>query len=108
MDRVSQEWVVRKRDGRSVSFEPVRIHDAITNAFRAELNLADRQALEDDALQEIASLTATVEEGLCRDVGAEGSVDVEPLCPGDPNRAGPNPTRHRETPLDVVGLNGAG
>ena len=77
MSQVSQEWVVQKRDGRSVSFEPVLIHSAITNAFRAELNLAESQALEEDVLQEIALLTATVEEDLCKDVGAQGNVDVE-------------------------------
>ena len=45
MSQVSHEWVVRKRDGRSAPFEAIRIHDAITNAFRAELNLAAGKTL---------------------------------------------------------------
>lgn len=79
VSQISQSWVVQKRDGRSVPFEPIRIHDAITNAFRAELNLAESQALEEETFREVASLTAAVEEGLSKSLGTEGCVDVEQI-----------------------------
>ena len=49
----TQDWIVRKRDGRVVPFELSRVQHALTNAFRAELNLADGQPLSSDALRDI-------------------------------------------------------
>ena len=47
MIRARSEWVVRKRDGRVVPFDDGLIGRAIANAFRAELNLADGQPLDE-------------------------------------------------------------
>jgi ribonucleoside-diphosphate reductase alpha chain len=66
---------VRKRDGRVVSFERVRIEQAITKAFRAELGLASEQALTPDAEMEIQIITDAVVERAAS--GSNGGVDVE-------------------------------
>jgi ribonucleoside-diphosphate reductase alpha chain len=60
MLRAPHEWVVRKRDGRCVTFELSRIHTAISNEFRAELNLDDGHPLEADVLKDIASVVRSV------------------------------------------------
>ena len=52
----TQDWIVRKRDGRSVAFEMDLISNAIAKAFRAELNLADGQSLDSEIEQEIAGI----------------------------------------------------
>ena len=54
------EWNVRKRDGRIVPFEGSLIARAISNAFRAELNLAETQPLEDVTLEEIARMAESI------------------------------------------------
>ena len=77
MLRAPHEWVVRKRDGRSASFEPTRIHTAITNAFRAELNLADGQPLDADVLQDIASVMQSVADDIAPLASHPEGVDVE-------------------------------
>ena len=48
MTRLQTDWIVRKRDGRIASFDMNRIGRAMENAFRAELNLADSQPLDED------------------------------------------------------------
>ncbi len=67
MARTTQDWLVRKRDGRTTSFELSRIQQALTNAFRAELNLAAGQPLESGIDEEIKQLTQAV------------TAEVEPL-----------------------------
>lgn len=54
------EWNVRKRDGRVVPFEGSLIARAISNAFRAELNLAETQPLEEATLEEIARMAESI------------------------------------------------
>ena len=54
------EWNVRKRDGRVVPFEGSLITRAISNAFRAELNLAETQPLEEATLEEIARMAESI------------------------------------------------
>ncbi len=77
MLRAPHEWVVRKRDGRTVTFDLARIQNAIANAYRAELNLADGQPLEPEVQTEIAGLARSVGD----DVGVLASrpegIDVE-------------------------------
>ena len=53
MIRARTEWVIRKRDGRTVPFDSGLIGRAIANAFRAELNLADQQPLDAESDEEI-------------------------------------------------------
>ena len=72
-----QEMLVKKRDGRVVSFEPILIEKAIQKAFCAEHKVADPAQLPDNISASIAQIFATVLEkvaGLGR--SAEG-VDVE-------------------------------
>lgn len=71
------EWVVRKRDGRSVPFELIRIQNAITNAFRAELNLAEGQPLEEEVLRDVAGIVQSVADKIAPVVSLAHSVDVE-------------------------------
>ena len=54
------EWNVRTPDGRIVPFEDSLIARAISNAFRAELNLAETQPLEDVTLEEIARMAESI------------------------------------------------
>ncbi len=77
MIREPQDWIVRKRDGRSVPFELSRIQNALQRAFRAELNLADRQSLDHDVEREVAELTGHVADEVASEAGTTGGVDVE-------------------------------
>jgi len=77
MLRAPHEWVVRKRDGRTVSFELTRIHTAISNAFRAELNLAEGQPLESDVIRDIASVVQSVTDDIAPLASQDSGVDVE-------------------------------
>ncbi|TWT65371.1 ribonucleoside-diphosphate reductase subunit alpha [Allorhodopirellula solitaria] len=54
--------VVRKRDGRAADFDRDRIDGAIEKAFRAELNLANRQPLPPEIAADIASIVDQVYE----------------------------------------------
>lgn len=47
---------VRKRDGRIVDFEAVRVAKAIEKAFRAQMNLAARQPFDHDVRRDIDSI----------------------------------------------------
>ncbi|MEX1026920.1 MAG: ribonucleoside-diphosphate reductase subunit alpha [Candidatus Paceibacterota bacterium] len=77
MLRAPHEWVVRKRDGRSVSFELARIQNAIANAFRAEWNLADGLPLEDDVLNDVTSVVQSVVDDVAPLASQPSGVDVE-------------------------------
>jgi hypothetical protein len=59
MIRAVNEWIIRKRDGRTVPFESKLIFRAICNAFRAELNLASGQPLDADIEREVGRLRRT-------------------------------------------------
>lgn len=77
MIRAKSEWVVRKRDGRTAPFDDGLIGRAIANAFRAELNLAKGQPLDEKVDQEIREVTQEVAEIIAQDAGTTGGVDVE-------------------------------
>lgn len=77
MLRAPHEWIVRKRDGRMATFELNRIHHAISNAFRAELNLAEGQPLEPDVASDISSVSQSVIEDLAPLASQPQGVDVE-------------------------------
>src|SRR6187455_2656144 len=77
MLRAPHEWLVRKRDGRSTPFELSRIQSAITNAFRAELNLAEGQPLASDVLADIASVVQSVADDVAPLASQPSGVDVE-------------------------------
>ena len=71
------EWNVRKRDGRVVPFESSLVARAISNAFRAELNLADSQPLEEAALEEIARMTENIVSEMSPLASAGDGIEVE-------------------------------
>ncbi len=77
MIKASHDWVVRKRDGRSAPFEMVRIKNAINNAFRAELNLADEQPLDEDSSREVVEICESVSVDLAPLASLAEGVDVE-------------------------------
>lgn len=72
-----QDWIVLKRDGRTVPFDLSRIQNAIANAFRAELNLADGQPLEKDVVTEISNVSQLVIDDVAVRAGSGDGVDVE-------------------------------
>jgi ribonucleoside-diphosphate reductase alpha chain len=77
MIRAVSEWIIRKRDGRTVPFEASLIAKAISNAFRAEQNLAANQPLDEDLEQEVASITQQVIEEASSDAASDRGVGVE-------------------------------
>jgi ribonucleoside-diphosphate reductase alpha chain len=79
MIRAVSEWIIRKRDGRTVPFEPRLINKAIANAFRAELNLADNQPLDSEIEQIVASITDQVVTEAGADAATSQGIGVEQI-----------------------------
>lgn len=79
MIRAVSEWIIRKRDGRTVPFEPRLIDSAISNAFRAELNLAENQPLDADIEKEVATITEQVVADAGNDAATDRGVGVEQI-----------------------------
>ncbi|MBX3435900.1 MAG: ribonucleoside-diphosphate reductase subunit alpha [Planctomycetaceae bacterium] len=77
MIRTQQEWLVRKRDGRTVPFDSQLIERAITNAFRAELNLAENQPLDDELAADVHGMTAEIGNEIGEAASTDKGVDVE-------------------------------
>lgn len=77
MIRAMSEWVVRKRDGRLVPYEPALIETALSNAFRAELNLADNQPFDSEILKEIAEMSAEVADQISTAAASSDGAHVE-------------------------------
>lgn len=77
MIRARTEWVIRKRDGRMVPFDSGLIGRAIANAFRAELNLADKQPLAEETDSEVRLIAEDVAAEIADDAGSEAGTDVE-------------------------------
>ena len=77
MIRARSEWVVRKRDGRIVPFDDGLIGCAIANAFRAELSLADGQALDSKTDQEVREITAEVATNVAEEAATDAGTGVE-------------------------------
>ncbi len=82
MIRTQQDWIVRKRDGRTVPFEPAYVQKAIANAFRAERNLADGQSLEDETLREISEISEIVAGEVAAQAATDSGVAVEKIQDG--------------------------
>ena len=82
MIRTEQDWIVRKRDGRTVPFEASYIQNAVINAFRAERNLADGQSLEDETLREIGEITNFVASEVATQAASDPGVAVERIQDG--------------------------
>ena len=79
MIRAQADWIVRKRDGRIVPYETTLVTTAITNAFRAELNLAQSQPIEDVVEQEIQRMVEGVTSELAPLAGTDDGVEVEKI-----------------------------
>ncbi len=74
-----QAMNVKKRDGRSLSFEPQLIVRAIEKAFCAELNLKDRSELEAKLLSEIETITNSVVEQAAEPAKTADGISVEQI-----------------------------
>ena len=72
-----KELVVKKRDGRMVSFEPSLIERAIQKAFCAEHKVAEAGDLPDPISNSIAQIYANVLEKIGGLANPEDGVDVE-------------------------------
>ncbi|MEX0791780.1 MAG: ribonucleoside-diphosphate reductase subunit alpha [Pirellulaceae bacterium] len=70
---------VRKRDGRINSFEPSRVENAITKAFRAEIGLPEGQVLEDSLQQQISEITRHVVDQIESRPFSRDGLDVETI-----------------------------
>ncbi len=79
MIRAVSEWIIRKRDGRTVPFDAKLIHKAICNAFRAELNLAAGQPLDGDIEREVGAITGDVVSEAAQDAATDRGVGVEQI-----------------------------
>ncbi|MCA9058578.1 MAG: ribonucleoside-diphosphate reductase subunit alpha, partial [Planctomycetaceae bacterium] len=77
MIRARSEWIVRKRDGRLAGFEPALINRAISNAFRAEMNLVENQPLGVELDQEVRAITEEVARGIESDASTDAGAGVE-------------------------------
>ena len=79
MIRARSEWIVRKRDGRLVPFESSMIERAVANAFRAELNLAENQPLDDSVAGEVAEMSEEVAAEISAAAATPDGADVEKI-----------------------------
>jgi len=79
MIRAVNEWIIRKRDGRTVPFESKLIFRAICNAFRAELNLGSGQPLDADIEREVGAITEDVVQEAASDAATDRGVGVEQI-----------------------------
>lgn len=77
MIRAQSEWIVRKRDGRTVPFDLTRIARAMENAFRAELNLADEQPIDEETKAVIQTIANEVATEIGQMADTQQGVDVE-------------------------------
>ncbi|QDT63202.1 ribonucleoside-diphosphate reductase subunit alpha [Calycomorphotria hydatis] len=79
IQQMTEEWLVRKRDGRVVPFERDFIKEAIVKAFRAEQNLADAQPLDSDAQRDIQQITDELLEEVAPLARSKDGVSVEKI-----------------------------
>ncbi len=77
MIRTQQEWLVRKRDGRVTPFDISLVERAMANAFRAELNLADEQPLDEEIEADIKVMAAEAAEEIAEEAATDQGVEVE-------------------------------
>lgn len=79
MIRAQTEWIVTKRGGRQASFDASLIGRAISNAFRAELNLAENQPLDDEIRMEIPEMVESVANEIASAASSESGIEVEKI-----------------------------
>ncbi|MFM7036561.1 MAG: ribonucleoside-diphosphate reductase subunit alpha [Planctomycetaceae bacterium] len=79
MIRAVSEWIIRKRDGRTVPFDARLIHKALCNAYRAELNLAQGQPLDADAEREVGAITDQVVSEAASEAATDRGIGVEQI-----------------------------
>ncbi|QDT99424.1 ribonucleoside-diphosphate reductase subunit alpha [Gimesia aquarii] len=79
MIRAQTEWIVTKRGGRTASFDASLIGRAISNAFRAELNLAENQPLDDEIRMEIPEMVESVANEIASAASSESGIEVEKI-----------------------------
>jgi ribonucleoside-diphosphate reductase alpha chain len=79
MIRARSEWIVRKRDGRLVPFEAGLIERAVANAFRAELNLAENQPLDESVSTEVVEMSEEVASEIAVAAATPDGADVEKI-----------------------------
>ncbi|MCA8990234.1 MAG: ribonucleoside-diphosphate reductase subunit alpha, partial [Planctomycetaceae bacterium] len=77
MVRPQTDWIVRKRDGRISPFDLGRIGRAMENAFRAELNLAAQQPLDEEQVQTIRLIADEVAQQIAPKASTPQGVEVE-------------------------------
>ena len=82
MLKVNQEMLVRKRDGRTLSFDRELIARAIRKAFRADLGLDQLDQIEPDQLADIERITESVIKSVKDKAETDGGVDVEDIQDG--------------------------
>ena len=79
MLKVSQEMLVRKRDGRTLSFDRELIARAIRKAFRADLGLDQLDQIQAEKLADIEEITESVVKGVKDKAETDEGVDVEDI-----------------------------
>ena len=79
MIRAVSEWIIRKRDGRTVPFDAKLICKAIGNAYRAELNLAQGQPLDTDIEREVVAITDQVVSEAASEAATDRGIGVEQI-----------------------------
>ena len=72
-----QEMIVKKRDGRVISFDRELIARAIRKAFRADLGLAQDEQMAPGMLTDIERITEFVVQKVKDEARTQGGVDVE-------------------------------
>ena len=79
MLKVIQEMLVKKRDGRTLSFDRELIARAIRKAFRADLGLDQLDKIESEQLAEIERITEQVVHSVKEKSETDAGVDVEAI-----------------------------
>ena len=79
MLKVNQEMIVRKRDGRTLSFDRELIARAIRKAFRADLGLDQLDRMEAKQLSDIEQITEGVVKSVKEQAETDAGVDVETI-----------------------------
>lgn len=79
MLKVNQEMLVRKRDGRTLSFDRELIARAIRKAFRADLGLDQLDRIDPDQLADIERITDSVVKKVKDLAETNDGVDVEEI-----------------------------
>ena len=79
MLKVNQEMLVKKRDGRTLSFDRELIARAIRKAFRADLGLDQLDPMDSTQLSDIEQITDNVVKNVKEKAETDNGVDVEEI-----------------------------